>query len=108
MPVTSVVRIEQFGDTVVARRDVGRNWRHKSVGIGSRLARRDPELAHTCGVGGNVMDGDGVNPRQRWGLGPQAPAEFVHPRAFSLYLEKYCARIVADESGQAEVAGDAV
>ena len=61
-----------------------------------------------CGVGGNVMDGYSVYPRQWGGLGAQPTTEFVHPLAFSLHLEKHCARIIGDESGQAELAGNAV
>ncbi len=94
-----IMRVEQFGDTVVANRDVGWN---RCCRTGARLARHNPELVSVCGVdgnGGNVVDADGVDARQRRGVGTQPTAEFVHLRAFSLHLEKHCARIVGDESG---------
>jgi hypothetical protein len=48
------------------------------------------------------------DPRQRRRLGTKPATEFVYPRAFALHLEKDRSRIVADESGEAELTGDAV
>ena len=55
-----------------------------------------------------MRDGDGGDARQRRGLCAEPTTEFVHARAFALHLEEYRAGIVADEPGQAELAGDSV
>src|SRR5271167_2621572 len=108
MPVAPIMRVEQFGDTVVADRDVGRN---RCSPAGARLARHNPEFAAVRGVdgrGGNVPDADGVYPRERRGVGTEPMAELGHRRASSLNLDEYRARVVPDESGQAELAGNPV
>src|SRR6202008_1309279 len=110
VPVTPVARVEQLGDTGVAHRDVGRNRRLRAR---DRPARHDPELTSGDGLGVRACQGDagyrdGTDPGQRRGLGTKPAAEILYGGAFALNLEKPRTRIVADESGQAQLAGDSV
>ena len=105
MAVTPVAWVEQLGDAVVTHGDVGRN---RCLGTGNHSTGHDPELAPVGGVCRQVRHADRGDAGQRRGLRTQPATELCHPRAFALHLEKDRAGIIADEPGQAELAGDPV
>ncbi len=105
MTEAAVPRIEQLGNTVFTHCDIGWDWRLRN---GVRLARHNPEPVPVRGIDGDVVHGDGTDARERRSLGTQPATEFVDTPAFSLHLEKHCARIVADEPGETELARDSV
>ena len=105
VPVTTVARVEQLGDAVVADGDIGRN---RGGGAGDRLAFHDTKPAVAQGFSVDIDDVDSTDRRQRWRIRAQPATEFVNACARSLHFEEDRARIVADESGQPKFGGDPV